>query len=174
MSIPRLFFGHYSSGSLMRVGEGYLDLQQAYIPLLVSNPEVLGDGTHREAFVSAIYLTVEQREEPLAPTDPYEEAVIQVIPIFNGKEIVTLPVTVRMQPINEQYPPKRVAKTYEVPVSLPRMRNGVEVGRYSPVGRFFQAKVILPATEIQIVEANVEFRPTTEGKTPATSAGVAT
>jgi hypothetical protein len=160
MAIPALFFGHADSGMLMKVGEGYTDNGTPYVPVLVSVPAALG-GTVGESVISAVYLTLDQRREPVGD-EPAEEASLVVTPIVDGAEMGPYEVTVRMVEMNETVPPARLAKTYEVGVSQPWFRDGSEVARFSPRGRFFQLRVELPATDIRLAEAQVEFEPLLE------------
>lgn len=162
MSTPKLYFGHKTSGRLMQVGEGYNDMGVAYQPVLVSNPGA-PSGTEGENLFTAIYLTVDQREEPFEGQTG-ETATIYVTPIIDGKEYETYSVVVKMQLMNPGFPPRRVAKTYEIGISEPWVRNGIEQTRFALRGKFFQAKVQLPSTEVQLVEAQVEFEPVRESK----------
>jgi hypothetical protein len=160
MAIPNLFFGSAESGQLVEVGVGYSDMGSPYVPLLVTVPSAPAS-TVGEAAFSAVYLTVEQRREPVGDEDS-EEVEILLTPLVDGRQGETYRVPVRMVEMNEAFPPEHQVKTYEIGVSNPWFRDGVEVARFSPRGRFFQLRVELPSTDIQVVEAQVELEPLIE------------
>lgn len=156
MSIPALFFGQAEDDGVLAAGEGYADAGTAYTARVRSNPAAPDDTEER--IWPAVHLTLSHRT-PLATGTPGADTVdMTVRAIVDDEQVAETTFTLTLTPISDpDNPPARMRRTYEVALSIPRMRGLVEVGKDVPAGTNFQLEVEWPGSDVAVDSARVEF-----------------
>jgi hypothetical protein len=161
MSIPQLFFGQAEDDGVLACGEGYADAGSTYAAIIRSNPAAPDDTEER--IWPAVHLTLSHRT-PLAAGTPGADTVLMTVrAIVDDEQVAESTFTLTLTPISDpEDPPARVRRTYEVPLSIPRMRGLAEVGKDVPAGTNFQLEVEWPGSDVAVDAARVEWEPTGE------------
>ncbi len=166
MSIPALFFGQAEDDGVLACGEGYSDAGVTYAARVRSNPAAPDDSEER--IWPAVLLTLNHRI-PLAAGTPGADTVQMTLrAIVDDTEVAEEAFTLTLTPVSDpEDPPARVRRTYEVALSIPRLRGLVEVGKTVPAGTNFQLELEWPGSDVAVDSARVEWEPTGEARAVA-------